>query len=37
VRPAASPAKALPMHEEATKASPQAADLIKRIKEKAPK
>ena len=29
--------KVLPMHEEAAKASPQAADLIKRIKEKAPK
>ena len=34
---AAFAAKVLPMHEEATKASPQAADLIKRIKEKAPK
>ena len=34
---AAFAAKVLPMHEEAAKASPQAADLIKRIKEKAPK
>ena len=34
---AAFAAKVLPMHEDAAKASPQAADLIKRIKEKAPK